>query len=85
MKIKDGKVEITTLKQNVKTMLEEPHTRIVEPLDLPILPNLGKEIVADLESGKIKIEGKGGSYGFEKVTLFKMMKKRKILIIQLSI
>ena len=54
MKIKDGKVEITTLKQNVKTMLEEPHTRIVEPLDLPNLPNLGKEIVADLESGKIK-------------------------------
>ena len=27
------------------------------------------------KSGKIKIEGKGGSYGFEKVTLFKMMKK----------
>ena len=54
MKIKDGKVEITTLKQNVKTMLEEPHTRIVEPLDLPNLPNLGKEIVADLEAGKIK-------------------------------
>ena len=54
MQIKDGKVEITTLKQNVKTMLEEPHTRIVEPLDLPNLPNLGKEIIADLESGKIK-------------------------------
>jgi len=54
MKIKDGKVEIITLKQNVKTMLEEPHTRIVEPLDLPNLLNLGKEIVADLESGKIK-------------------------------
>ena len=35
-------------------MLEEPHRRIVEPLDLPNLPNLGKEIVADLESGKIK-------------------------------
>ncbi len=27
------------------------------------------------KSGKIKIEGKGGSYGFEKVTLFKMTKK----------
>ena len=54
MNIKDGKVEITTLKQNVKTMIEEPHTRIVEPLNLPNYPKLGEEIIADLESGKIK-------------------------------
>ena len=49
-----GKVEITTLKQNVKTMLEEPHTRIVEPLNLPNLPKEGEKIIADLESGKLK-------------------------------
>ncbi len=54
MEIKDGKVEITTLKQNVKTMLEEPHTRIVEPLNLPNLPMEGEKIIADLESKKIK-------------------------------
>ena len=44
-KIKVGKVEITTLKQNVKTMLEEPHTRIVEPLNLPNLPMEGEKII----------------------------------------
>ena len=43
MKIKDGKVEITTLKQNIKAMLEEPHTRIVEPLNLPDLPMEGEK------------------------------------------
>ena len=53
MKIKDGIVEITTLKQNEKTMNEEPHTRIVQPLNLPNLPKEGEKIVADLESGKI--------------------------------
>ena len=53
MKIKDGIVEITTLKQNEKTMNEEPHTRIVQPLNLPNLPKEGEKIVANLESGKI--------------------------------
>ena len=53
MQIKNGIVEITTLKQNEKTMNEEPHTRIVQPLNLPNLPKLGEEIIADLESGKI--------------------------------
>ena len=53
MKIKNGIVEITTLKQNEKTMNEEPHTRIVQPLNLPNLPKLGEEIIADLESRKI--------------------------------
>ena len=43
MEIKDGKVEITTLKQNVKKMLEEPHTRFVEPLNLPDLPMGGEK------------------------------------------
>ena len=38
MKIKNGIVEITTLKQNEKTMNEEPHTRIVHALNLPNLP-----------------------------------------------
>ena len=28
------------------------------------------------KKGKIKIEGKGGSYGKEKITLYKMKKKR---------
>ena len=54
MKIKDKKVEITTLKQNVKTMLEEPHVRTVEPLNLPNLAKEGEKIISDLESGKIK-------------------------------
>ena len=53
MKIKNGIVEITTLKQNEKTMNEEPHTRIVHALNLPNLPKEGEKIVADLESGKI--------------------------------
>jgi len=35
-------------------MLEEPHTRIVEPLNLPNLPKEGEKIIADLESGKLK-------------------------------
>ncbi len=35
-------------------MLEEPHTRIVEPLNLPNLPLEGEKIIADLESKKIK-------------------------------
>ena len=52
MKIKDKKVEITTLKQNVKTMLEEPHVRTVEPLNLPNLAKEGEKIISDLESGK---------------------------------
>ena len=54
MKIIDGSLEITTLKQNLKTMLEEPHTRIVEPLNLPNLPNAGQEIIEDISSGKIQ-------------------------------
>ena len=54
MEIIDGNLEITTLKQNVKTMLEEPHTRIVEPLNLPNLPNAGQEIIEDIASGKIQ-------------------------------
>ena len=40
MKVKDKKVEITTLRQNLKTMLAEPHIRTVEPINLP---NLAKE------------------------------------------
>ena len=52
MEIKNGKVAITTLKQNVKTMLEEPYTRIVEPLNLPNLPLEGEKIIADLEFKK---------------------------------
>ena len=31
-----------------------PYTRIIESLDLPNLPNSGQEMIADLESGKIK-------------------------------
>ena len=54
MKIKNKKVEITTLKQNVKTMLEEPEVRTVEPLNLPNLAKEGEKIISDLESGKIK-------------------------------
>ena len=54
IEIIDGNLEITTLKQNVKTMLEEPHTRIVEPLNLPNLQNAGQEIIGDIASGKIQ-------------------------------
>ncbi len=35
-------------------MLEEPHTRIVQPLNLPNLQNAGQEIIEDIASGKIQ-------------------------------
>ena len=44
MKIKDKKVEIITLKQNVKTMLEEPYVRTLEPLNLHSLAKNEKKL-----------------------------------------
>ena len=54
MEIRDGVVEVKTLKQNAKNM-ENPEvsTRIVEPLNLPNLPNEGQRIISLLESKKL--------------------------------
>ena len=55
MEIKDGVVKVSTLKQNAKNMEnQEVSTRVVEPLNLPNLPNEGQRIVSLLESGKLK-------------------------------
>ena len=43
MKVKYKKVEITSLKQKVKTRLEEPHVRSVEPLNLPNIAKGGEK------------------------------------------
>ena len=55
MEIKDGVVEVTTLKQNAKNMENsQVSTRIVEPLNLPNLPDEGQRIISLLESKKLK-------------------------------
>ena len=55
MEIKDGVVQVTTLKQNAKNMEnQEVSTRVVEPLNLPNLQNEGQRIVSLLESKKLK-------------------------------
>ena len=55
MEIKDGVVQVTTLKQNAKNMENQNvSTRVVEPLNLPNLPNEGERIISLLESKKLK-------------------------------
>ena len=54
IKIKEGLAQITTLKQNEKTIYEEPEVRTIQPLNLPNLPKEGERILALYESGKLK-------------------------------
>ena len=60
IKVKDKKVEITTLKQNVKTMLEEPHVRTVEPLNLPNLAKERQKIRQYIRKDDLATKKKGG-------------------------
>ena len=54
LKIKEGIAKVTTLKQNEKTMYEDPEIRTIQPLNLPNLPQEGERILALYESGKLK-------------------------------
>jgi len=54
LEIKDGVAQVTTLKQNEKTMYEEPEVRTIAPLNLPNLPNEGERVLSLYESGKLK-------------------------------
>tara|TARA_B100000989_G_scaffold287906_1_gene258007 strand:+ start:604 stop:1233 length:630 start_codon:yes stop_codon:yes gene_type:complete len=54
LEIKDGVAQLTTLKQNEKTMYEEPKVRTIAPLNLPNPPKEGERVLSLYESGKLK-------------------------------